>query len=417
MKQQILHTPEGVRDIYSAEYRKKQVMEDKLQRVFRLFGYQDVQTPMLEYFDVFGKEIGTIPSKELYKFFDHEGNTLVLRPDITPSIARVATTLYDTDKLPIRLCYKGNTFINHPSYRGRMHETTQAGVELIGIDSVEADAEMVVMAVESLKEAGLLEFQIHIGSVEFFESMIKEANLSKEEEARLRELISNRNYFGVEELLQKAQAKTTIMTAFQALPELIGGVEVLQEGKKIALNTQAAEAMKRLEQIYQLLLAYGVEKYITFDLSMSGTYGYYTGIIFRGYTYGTGDAIVKGGRYDHLLEKFGKPSPSVGFVIVVDELMNAFARQKLTIPYKTKNTFILYEENRQAEAIKLAREFRASGKPTELVKKREDKTLEEYICCAKQNLCVSMMYLRNSNDMDMVNLLTGTVKSVSKRIK
>ena len=417
MKQQILHTPEGVRDIYSVEYRKKQELERKLQKVFHLFGYQDVQTPMLEYFDVFGKEIGTTPSKELYKFFDREGNTLVLRPDITPSIARVATTLYDTEKLPIRLCYKGNTFINHFSYRGRMHETTQAGVELIGIDTVEADAEMVVMAVESLKETGLQEFQIHIGNVEFFESMIAETKLEKEDEFRLRELISNRNSFGVDELLNQSQAQPTTKAAFQMMPELIGGEEVLKQAKLVALNAKAVAAVNRLEALYQLLVAYGVEKHITFDLSMSGTYGYYTGIIFCGYTYGTGDAIVKGGRYDQLLEKFGNPSPSIGFVIVVDELMNAFARQKLEIPCKSNNTFLLYEENRQAEAIKLAKEFRAGGKPTELVKKRADKTLEEYISCAKQNMCVSMLYLRNTKDMEMINLLTGTVKTVSKTVK
>ena len=201
------------------------------------------------------------------------------------------------------------------------------------------------------------------------------------------------------------------------LPELIGGVEVLREAKKVALNSQAIEAVKRLDALYELLVAYGVEKYITFDLSMSGTYGYYTGIIFRGYTYGTGDAIVKGGRYDRLLEKFGKSSPSIGFVIVVDELMNAFARQKLEIPYKQKNTFILYEPNRQTEAIKLAKEFRENGKPTELVQKRADKSIEEYITCAKRNLCVSMLYLRNTKDIEMVNLLTGTGKIVSKTIK
>lgn len=417
MKQQNLHTPDGVRDIYSVEYRKKNELENKLQKVFLLYGYHNVQTPMFEYFDVFGKEVGTISSKELYKFFDREGNTLVLRPDITPSIARMATTLYDTEKLPIRLCYKGNTFINHSSYRGRLHETTQAGAELIGIDSVEADAEMVVMAVESLKEVGLNDFQIHIGNVEFFESLIAETNLDKEKELQLREFISNRNYFGVDELLQTANTKTTTKTAFQILPELIGGVEVLREAKKHALNFRTIEALNRLEELYNLLTAYGVEKHITFDLSMSGTYGYYTGIIFRGYTYGTGDAIVKGGRYDHLLEKFGKASPSIGFVIVVDELLNAFARQKIDIPYKNKNTFILYDSNRQAEAIKLAKEFRMSGKPTELVLKREDKKIEEYISCAKQNLCVSMMYLRNTNDIEMVNLLTGTGKSVSKTIK
>ena len=417
MKQQNLHTPDGVRDIYSAEYRKKNELENKLQKVFGLYGYHNVQTPMFEYFDVFGKEVGTIPSKELYKFFDREGNTLVLRPDITPSIARMATTLYDTEKLPIRLCYKGNTFINHSSYRGRLHETTQAGAELIGLDSVEADAEMVAMAVESLKEVGLGDFQIHIGNVEFFESFITETGLDKEKELKLREFISNRNYFGVDELLQNANTKETTKVAFQVLPELIGGVEILREAKKYALNSRTLEALKRLEALYELLTAYGVEKYVTFDLSMSGTYGYYTGIIFHGYTYGTGDAIVKGGRYDHLLEKFGKASPSIGFVIVVDELLNAFARQKLPIPYKNKNTLILYDANTQPEAINLAKEFRANGKPTELVLKREDKKIEEYISCAKQNLCVSMMYLRNTNDIEMVNLLTGTGKSVSKTIK
>lgn len=417
MNKQMLHTPEGVRDIYSLEYGKKSVLEEKLQKVFHLYGYHDIQTPTFEYFDVFGKEIGTTSVKELYKFFDREGNTLVLRPDITPSIARAAMTVFDTVNLPIRLCYKGNTFVNQSSYQGRLHENTQAGAELIGIDSVEADAEMVVMAVDSLREVGLEEFQIHIGSVDFFESLIEETGLSSEDETRLRELISNRNYFGVEELLEQAQVKVTTKTAFLVLEELIGGAEVLKEAKKVALNHKTIEAVKRLEELYQLLVAYGVDQYITFDLSMRGNYDYYTGIIFRGYTYGTGDAIVKGGRYDHLMEKFGKESPSIGFVIIVDELMNAFARQKLEIPYKLKNTLILYDENRQAEAIKLAKEFRNSGKRTELTKKRNDKSLEEYIAYAKQNLCVSMLYLRNTKDIEMVNLLTGTGKSVSKTIK
>lgn len=419
MKQQILHTPEGVRDIYSIEYRKKQSLENKLQKVFHLYGYHDVQTPMFEYFDVFGKEIGTIPSKELYKFFDREGNTLVLRPDITPSIARMATTVYDTEHLPIRLCYQGHTFINQSSYQGRLHENTQAGAELIGIDTVEADAEMVVMAVESLKEVGLHEFQIHIGSVEFFENLISQTELSKEAELRLRELIKNRNYFGVDELLEKEQVSLQLKAAFQILPELIGGAEVLNVAKEVAsiLNSKAMKAVQRLESLYRLLVAFDVEKHVTFDLSMSGTYGYYTGIIFRGYTYGTSDAIVKGGRYDNLMEKFGKKSPSIGFVIVVDELMNAFARQKLEIAYQHKNTFILYDESRQKEAIKLAKEFRMSGKPTELVKKRKDKTLEEYVNQAKQNLCVSMMYLKDSKDIEMVNLITGTSKSMTKTVK
>ncbi len=417
MRQQMLHTPEGVRDIYSVEYGKKSILEEKLQNIFRLYGYQHIQTPTFEFFDVFGKDIGTIPSKELYKFFDREGNTLVLRPDITPSIARAAMTVYDSENIPIRLCYKGNTFINKSSYQGYLHENTQAGAELIGLDSVEADAEMVVMAVDCLKEVGLNEFQIHIGSVDFFESLIEDTGLAKHDEVRLRELISNRNYFGVDELLENVHAKETTINAFRALQELTGGVETLKVAKEIANHKKTIDAVTRLEKLYQLLVAYGAEKYITFDLSMRGNYEYYTGIIFRGYTYGTGDAIVKGGRYDNLMEKFGKAAPSIGFVICVDELLNAFARQKLDIPFKCKNTFILYEENRQAEAILLAKEFRAGGKQTELVCKRSDKKLEEYIACAKRNFCVSMLYLSGQKNIEMVNLLTGKCRVVSKNVK
>ena len=231
MKQQ-MHTPEGVRDIYGKEYKKKLMIEEKLQKVLHLYGYQDIQTPMFEYFEVFGKEVGTIPSKDLYKFFDKEGNTLVLRPDITPSIARVATTVYESEDMPIRLCYKGNTFVNHSNYLGRLRENTQLGAELIGVDSMEADAEMIAMAVESLKEVGLKDFQIHIGNVDFFEGLIKEAKLTEEDELHLREFIGNRNSFGVDELLENKDAKVTVKTAFQILPELTGGIEILKEAKE-----------------------------------------------------------------------------------------------------------------------------------------------------------------------------------------
>ena len=417
MKQQMLHTPEGVRDIYGIEYRKKLILEEKLQKVLRLYGYHDIQTPMFEYFDVFGKEVGTTPSRELYKFFDREGDTLVLRPDITPSIARVANTLFDIDGAPLRLCYKGNTFINHSSYKGKLREHTQLGAELIGSDSVEADAEMIAMAIEGLLEAGLQEFQIHIGNVDFFERLIKAAELDEEEEHRLREFIRNRNYYGVDELLEKNHAKVTIKAAFQVLPELVGGQEVLKDAKKIALTQEILDAAKRLEKLYKILSLYGVEKYVTFDLSMSGTYGYYTGIIFKGYTFGTGDAVVKGGRYDHLMEKFGKTAPSIGFVIVVDELLAAFTRQKVEIPCQVKRTFILYDKERTAEAITLAKDFRKNGKVTELAIRTKEVSVEAFIEKAKKHFCSSMMYLKNSNEIEMINLVTGATKIVTSKIK
>ena len=409
----LLHTPEGVRDIYNVECGKKLALEGRIKKVFHLYGYHDIQTPTFEYFDVFRKEIGTVPSNELYKFFDKDGNTLALRPDITPSIARAAATLFQDEELPIRLCYTGSTFVNHSNYQGRLRETTQMGAELMGDDSVEADAEMLALVIESMLTLGLKEFQLSVGNVDFFQSLIEDACLDEEAELRVRELINNRNYFGVEEFLDSIQVKRSSKEAFSALNELVGGIDILAQAKNIAPNSKGVMAVKRLEKIYDTLKLYGVEKFVTFDLSMSGTYGYYTGIIFRGYTFGTGDAIVKGGRYDHLLEKFGKESASIGFVIVIDELMNALIRQKVRIVYTRKNTLILYDEGKQREAIALAKDFRRKAKNTDLIKKSKGKLLEEYVEYGKEYYAGNLIYIKKSGEITMINLVTGEHKIVN----
>ena len=411
--EKLLHTPEGVRDIYNVECGKKLALENRLKKTLHLFGYHDIQTPTFEYFDVFRKEIGTIPSKDLYKFFDKEGNTLVLRPDITPAIARVAATLFGEEDLPIRLCYTGNTFINHSNNQGRLREVTQMGAELIGDDSVEADAEMLAMVMESMQAIGLKEFQLSVGHLGFFQSLIEDAALDEEARERVVELINNRNYFGVEEYLDSIMVKRSSKEAFAALGNLVGGVEVLAKAKNIAPNSSGIMAVKRLEKIYDILALYGVEKFVTFDLSMTGNYGYYTGIIFRGYTFGTGDAVVKGGRYDHLLEKFGKTSASIGFAIVIDELMNALIRQKIRIVYTRKNAIILYDESRARDAIRLAKDFRAKAKNTELIKKSPEKGLEDYIRFGKEYYAGSLVYIKKSGEITMVNLVTGEQKEVN----
>lgn len=409
----VLHTPEGVRDIYNVECGKRLALEGRLKKVFHLYGYHDIQPPTFEYFDVFGKEIGTIPSKDLYKFFDKDGNTLALRPDITPSIARAVATLFKEEELPIRLCYTGNTFVNHSNYQGRLRETTQMGAELMGDDSVEADAEMLALVIESLLTIGLKEFQLNVGNVDFFQSLIEDACLDEEAEERVRELINNRNYFGVEEFLESIQVKRSSKEAFAALNELVGGVDILVHAKNIAPNSKGVMAIRRLEKIYDTLKLYGVEKFVNFDLSMTGTYGYYTGIIFRGYTFGTGDAIVKGGRYDHLIEKFGKQSPSIGFAIVLDELMNALTRQKIRIVYTRKNTMIVYDEGKQREAIALAKDFRRKAKNAELIKKDKGKLLEDYVAYGKEYYAGNLIYIKKSGEITIINLVTGEHKIVN----
>ena len=198
--------------------------------------------------------------------------------------------------------------------------------------------------------------------------------------------------------------------AFAALSELYGGVEILERAKAIAPNAKAAAAVCRLEAIYEVLKLYGVEKYINFDFSMSGIYGYYTGIIFRGYTFGTGDAVVKGGRYDHLLEKFGKHSPSIGFAIVVDELMNALTRQKIEIQCSGENTILLYDAAKQKDAIEKAGEFRSKDISTELVKRDPDRPLADYIEYGRKYYAETMLYLEEDGRLTVVDLLNNKQK-------
>lgn len=390
MKRGLLHTPEGVRDIYNEECEKKRILQDELDETLRRYGYHPIQTPTFEYFDIFGREIGTTPSKDLYKFFDREGNTLVLRPDITPSVARSAAKYFSEEEMPIRLCYMGNTFINNSSYQGRLKESTQLGAELIGDFTVDADAEIIAMVAECLMTAGLKEFQISIGHADFFRGLMDEAGLAQEQEEELRELISNRNFFGVDEFVETLNLSEGLKQLFNMLGNLYTGPDELKAARACAASyPRILKAIENLEELHKVLEVYDIHRYVSFELGIISNYQYYTGIIFAGYTFGSGEAIVKGGRYDELLTYFGKSSASIGFAVVVDQLMAALSRQKIGIPLEHKNELIVYNEAKRREAILMAQEKRGHGRRVELIVRREGKTDGDYEAYAKRR------YIRN----------------------
>lgn len=394
MKRQLLHTPEGVRDIYNTECEKKLILQDSLYQKLRQYGYHPIQTPTFEFFDIFGREIGTTPSKELYKFFDREGNTLVLRPDITPSIARCAAKYFGEENMPIRLCYMGNTFINNTSYQGRLKESTQLGAEFLGDSSVDADAEMLSMVVDCLKVAGLKDFQISVGHAEFFRGLMEAAGLMEEQEDELRELISNKNFFGVEEFVETLNLNADLKQLFGMLGNLYTGSDELKETKQYAqAYPRILSAIERLEELHAILEAYGVSRYISFELGTISDYQYYTGIIFAGYTFGSGEAIVKGGRYDKLLTYFGKDSASIGFAFVIDQLMAALQRQKIEIPLTYQTLLLVYHEEHRIEAIREAAEKRNAGEQVELIVWDAAKTQDDYTEYAKRNHIAEVRFL------------------------
>ena len=345
MEKKLLHTPEGVRDIYNGECAKKLYLQDTIHETLKAYGYEDIQTPTFEFFDIFKRERGSVASNNMYKFFDREGYTLVLRPDMTPAVARAVSKYYMDESMPVRFCYMGNTYINHAEHQGKLKEITQIGAELIGDNKSDADAEVIAMTIDSLLKCGLEEFQIEIGHVDYFHGLMEAAGLNEDEVNELMTLLSNKNFFGVEELITRCNVPENVKDIFNKLPELTGQIEVINTARSLFTNELINNALDRMEKLYELLTMYGFEKYISFDLGIIANFDYYSGIIFHGYTYGTGNPIAKGGRYDNLLSQFGKNAPSIGFAIDLDQLLIVLNRQKININADSKKTLIIYDED------------------------------------------------------------------------
>lgn len=393
MNTELIHTPEGVRDIYGKEYANKLAIQNILHKQIHLYGYQDIQTPTFEYFDVFGKEIGTTPAKDLFKFFDSDGNILCLRPDFTPSMARCAAKYFLDEDLPLRLSYVGNTFSNTSLLQGKLKETTQMGAELMGDDSVEADGEMIAMLIDALLKTGLKQFQVSIGEIDYFRGICEDLALNKEQESIIRDYISNKNFFAVKEYLHSEQISEEKIDAIMAIEDLFGSMEVLEEAGKLSNHPLVQGAIARLKSLYNVLCAYQVEKYVSFDFGMLSSYQYYTGIIFKVYTIGIGDVVVKGGRYDKLLPYFGKNSPAIGFVIVIDDLMQALKRQKIEMPAEDNNLLIVYDGFGFEEALKEAKTHRDKDVNVQLMKYDTSKSRNDYDVYAKNHGISQVIYL------------------------
>ncbi|MCM1027146.1 MAG: ATP phosphoribosyltransferase regulatory subunit [Roseburia sp.] len=375
MNRQLLHTPEGVRDIYGKEFYRKQEVERRLRQCIRLYGYEEIQTPTFEFFDVFSREIGTTSSRELYKFFDKEGNTLVLRPDFTPSVARCAAKYFCEEQAPLRFCYAGNAYTNTSNLQGKLKESTQMGAELLGDPSVEADAEIISLVIRALLEAGLQRFQVTVGEVEYFKGLCEEAGLDEDTEDELRSRISGKNFFAAQELLQEKGVQEPYFSRLLKVADLFGNMCSLSQAAEMAENPRSLAAIRRLERLREVLREYEVEEYISFDLGLLSKYRYYTGVVFKVYTYGLGDAVVKGGRYDRLLHQFGKDSPAIGFCMGIDPILEALSRQHAEIPLPEPVQTIYYRQDNFLEKLAEVQKLRAMGQAAVLTPAEDRVTL------------------------------------------
>lgn len=356
-----LHTTAGVKDYLPAECALKNEIEAKIKAVFDSYNYKCVITPTFEYIEVYDG-MGGVDSRRMYKFLDRDGSILALRPDVTPAIARIAATAYDKEELPFRFSYVGNAFRYNESYQGKLREFTQAGAELIGVNSIEADAEVITLAINSLLAVGIEDFRVDIANVDFLKGVLEEAQLAPELSEAVIDSVVGKDYVGVSKLTGGLDISDSLKTLFNDLPLLIGDVKVLDTAKSLVNNVKSLKAIDYMGKLYKLLEGCGYAKYISFDLSVTGHFDYYTGIVFRAYTRGTGFSVIDGGRYDKLVGSYGAAYPAVGLAVKINDVMSVLSADKV----KSADVLVAYNESGRLSAIRMADEMRKKGNIAEL---------------------------------------------------
>jgi ATP phosphoribosyltransferase, regulatory subunit len=259
----------------------------------------------------------------MYRFFDRDGKMLALRPDMTIPTARlVGSKLFD-QPFPQRFFYSGQVFRYDEPRAGLQREFYQAGVELLGADGPEADAEILALAVESLRVLRLKGFRLVLGQMRFFRGLLQALDLNAQDEEMLRSALDRKSAPELLTLVKRWGIHGRLREALLQLPRLHGANGVLARAERLTLNEEMRAATTNLRAIERVLKSYRVISHVVLDLAEVRGMEYYTGITFEGFVPGLGVALLSGGRYNHLVEKFGPPRPAVGFAVTLDRALRA----------------------------------------------------------------------------------------------
>jgi ATP phosphoribosyltransferase regulatory subunit len=402
-----IYTPDGVQDILFNECYAKRELENKIRNTFRSYGYYEVETPTIEFFDVFSSEIEHFPQESMVKFFDQKGRILVLRPDITVPVARITATKNRDVKLPIKYSYIGNVFRFNEVGGGRQNEFTQAGVEMLGDYSSESDAEIIAIAINTLKASGLEDFQIDIGQVEFFKGLAEEAAFSNDDIIKISKMIDRKDIVGVEEVAGRYKIADELKALITELPQLFGSIEIIEKLKKITKNKRSLDALNNIEEVIGILGDYGLSKYISVDMGMLKGLNYDTGIIFRGFTHGVGFPILSGGRYDSLTSSFGRDCPAIGFSVGINMLMTALEKTNREMEKPGVDSLVCYDRSNRKRAIEIAEALRKQSMNIETYMLTDG--IEQGLSYASSKQIGGVIYIGDNGKITIHDIVNNTI--------
>lgn len=314
-----ISTPEGTRDLLFSSCRALRQTENAVRDALEERGYSEIITPAVEYYDVFAQANPELDQDQMLKIIDKSGRICVARPDNTTPIARIAATRLDDAALPVRLYYSQKVFRSVSGDHGHKGEFLQVGAELIGADGLAADKDILSAAFAALSRTGADNFRIELGHAEIYKALIEELGADAASSEAIRRLIENKSFAALGDALQPFGSRPAAK-ALSAMPQLFGGIEVLDEVETLTGNVRVLGAIAYLRRLYQALDEAGYGDRIMIDLGLVHEMDYYTGIMFRGYIGGAGAAILAGGRYNALCAKFGRDLPAGGFGIDVESV-------------------------------------------------------------------------------------------------
>ena len=376
----------GFQGFLPEEVEQRRFCEERIRKVFESWGYQEIDTPTLEYFDSLVPGIGPELKSQVFKLLNSEGEIMVLRPDMTTPIARLAATrLASSGGNIYKFYYLNNIFRRVSNQTEDQQEFHQAGIELIGLNNRLADAEVIAVAIQALQHAGLENFYLDIGSASFFNSVLEQLPLLPEQKRTLRATIMNKDFVQLEWLLSHYDLAKREQEIILCLPHWRGDESIIQEAKNMfgQSNPSVNQALQEIKEVYDYLKIFGLSDFILVDLGIIRNFDYYSGIVFEGYTQYSGSAICGGGRYDFLCRKFGRDLPSTGVAIDLEKLLPILAFKQKTEQKALVNNryFIRYREDLLALAYCLAQKLRNENKQVEieLSKEHSPEVIKHYL--------------------------------------
>lgn len=343
--------------------RRVRRLEETLLALLARWGYQEIIPPTFEYLDVLSAGLEPEVIENCYKFADRTtGRILLLRPDVTAQIARIVAMGMLGPDLPLRLCYRTTVFRYEPEHAGRDREIFQVGAELIGMDDVSTDGEILALMVECLQELGLPAFRISLGHVGFFKGLLARTGMSLEGRKRAEQAAARKDLPRLEEILRAERLPNKEARAILEAPGLYGREEVLKRGRALAGGHRELEAaLERLTQVYRLLVANGMKEHLVLDLGEFRGFDYYDGIAFDVFAQGVGYELGGGGRYNHLIGRFGRAVPSTGFAFDVDRLFQALEGLEEGVPQVQADVLVSAPGGAADRLFHVAHLLRAAG--------------------------------------------------------